>query len=267
MLFNIPAPPLPLLSDVVVACTAAVCLFVGAAILLWGWVLSRWFLGAAGMAVGLLIAMPLSDRLGGVDPNLARIGAAALLGLLALLLARPVWALLAAALLGLVAEGVVLARVMNDIPADQQPAFQAADTTFAAWALALGEFAMRGLQTLWIHKMPLVLIGIVPAALLALVLALLRARLARILMTSLLGALAMVAGPLLAGAHLRPALWDRAWGLWYVLAAVGGLLMIIGLAFQCRLAMEADKKEKERLAKEAEKDKEKEKQPEKTKKK
>ncbi len=48
------------------------------------------------------------------------------------------------------------------------------------------------------------------------------------------------------GARLRPALWDRAWSLWYVPAAVGGLLMIIGLAFQCRLALEADKKENPR---------------------
>ncbi len=239
-MFGIPSPPQPLLGDLPSLILTAVCVVLGVLILLWGRVVGRGLLCAAGIFGGLVIAGPAAARLG-VNALMVRIVAGFLVGLLALVSARAIWALLTGASFGLIAQGIVLFRILGGIPADQRPVFESADATFNGWALGLGQFTLSSLAALWSYDSTLVLATIVPAVAAPFALALLRDRIARIFVTSLLGAAGVVFAPLVALSQRRPSLWEALWTHWYVPVGIAVLLMAVGLVCQFRGAIRADR--------------------------
>jgi len=243
-MFGIPGPPPPQWYAPVAYGAAGGCLLVGLAILLWGRTYARALMCIAGIAGGLALAAPVSRWLE-VHPTVVRVIGMVTLGLVGLVLARLIWALLAGALFGFAAECILLGRMSPD----QRPTFEAwSGGSLAGWAGGLGEFSLDTFVALWNDSEVMVLVVVGCAFVVPLILALLRDRLARIFMTSLLGAAAAVLGPILAAAQLSESLWGGIWTHWYVPAAVAAALMVFGFIHQYRGAMRADRSRDDREA-------------------
>jgi len=243
-MFGIPGPPSPQWSGPVTCGVAGGCLLLGLAMLLWGRTYARAVVCIAGIAGGLALAGPVAQRFD-LHPTLVRVVGMVTLGLVGLVLARLTWALLAGALFGLAAECILLGRMS----ADQRPAFEAWwDGSLAGWAGGLLKFSMDAFVALWNDSQVVVLVAVGCAFVLPVIVALLRDRLARVFMTSLLGAAAAVLGPIFAAAGLGEALWSGIWRRWYVPAAVAAALMMFGLIHQYRGAMRADRSKDDREA-------------------
>jgi hypothetical protein len=231
---------------------------------LWGRLLGRSILCAAGIFVGLWLGGPVAQHVS-VDPAIVRIVTAFILGLLGLALAGPIWAFLTGGLFAVIAEVIVLRWVLNDIPIEDQPVFEAAGPSLGGWAFALSGFTIRCLTTLWMHKPIVTLAAVFPAGIAPFLLALARRRLATIFMTSLLGAMGLVFGLILTTSRIYPSLWGGFWAHWQIPAALGATLMVTGIAYQYSRALtgseETDEEETETS------DKTERKQPQKTEKK
>lgn len=243
-MFGISIPPLPQLTDLAAYGLAIGSLSVGAVMLIWGRHMGRAFLCASGMAIGLALAGPIALQFG-LNIVVVRLAGAAVLGLLALLAARIIWALLAGAMFGAIAEMVVLAGQMRQMAPEQQPLFLPVDQTLAAWMTEFGRFLLDGVAGLWAWNPSLVLVAIVPAAAVPLAVALSRDKLARIFMTSLIGAAGPVAGAILALGQVRASFWDSAAIHWYVPVSLIAVAMALGVAVQYRGAIRQDRADQE----------------------
>ena len=208
----------------------------GLALLLWGRILHRAALALVGAAVGLALGGGLAAAIS-VEPLLGRMVGAVVLGLLGLVAARIVWALLAGGLTGAGAAWVMAWLVAGDSPAvgDKVPVAQTAtDQAFAEWFKTNWETAFVCLGTVWEKHTAMVVLVLAPAVAVPLIICLIRPRLGRICMTSLLGAGAIVFALLFGASRIQPSLWQAALvhGLW--LAGACAVLTIAGLVFQYR---------------------------------
>jgi len=240
VMFDITPPPAPQFAGLALYCIAGGCLAGGILVCLWGKYLGRAALCAGGMAAGLAIAGPVAGRLS-LNLLAARLATATLLGAAGLLLARAIWATLAAAALGTAAVIALLLRYGGQLAVELRPAFQPAEASLVGWAWALCRLVLDGLAAVWSWS-PLMAAGTVgPAVVLPLALAIISDRPGRIFVTSLLGAAAAVAGAMIAVSQCRPAAWSGAWSYWPVLVAVAAALMAAGMVVQVRGAIVADR--------------------------
>lgn len=246
-MFGIPGPPAPQWSDPVAFGLAASSLAVGVLILLWGRYLARALLCAIGIITALLLAGPVARRFE-LNLLLVRLVGAVVMAVGGLILARLVWAALVGMLFGIPAECLVLGRCLQEIAKDKQPVFDAAEPTFTFWALGICKFFLSGFRALWGGDLGILLAVVCPALVLPLVITLIRDRLGRIFMTSLLGGGAIVLGPIIAVAQLRQSMWGGIWRHWYVPLVLAGGLMVTGLIVQYRGAIRGDRANKDREA-------------------
>ena len=225
---------------------------VGVLILLWGRHLGRGLLCVGGVVGGLLLAGPIAARFE-LNLTLVRIVGVVVLALGGLIFARLIWAAMVAILFAVPAECIVLARSLAEVAENKRIAFTPTDPTFTGWVVELCKFLLGGFWWLWEHNLGMLLAVVCPAILLPLVIALIRDRLGRIFMTSLLGGVMIVLGPVLAAAQLRPSVWDGVWTHWYAPLGAAAVLMIVGLVKQYRGAIRDDKMNKDREAEPREK--------------
>lgn len=246
-MFSIPGPPLPQWSDLVAYGLAGACVLVALLLLLWGRNLGRALLVVLAAALGFVLSGPIAERF---DLQLALVRPIAILvpALGALLLARLIWASMAGAMAGVVAECIVFAQLFNDIPADKHPNFAPAALTLIAWGHELALFFWRVFLLLATERTGLFLAAVTPPIAVIVVILLARDRLARIVMTALLGGAGLVCGPILAVCQFRPSLWDTIWTHWYIPAAIALVFMIASVVRQYQRAL---RKEKARAKREA----------------
>ena len=237
-------PPAPLWSDATAFIAALLCAGGGIVTILWGRIFARTLVGVLAAAVGFAASAGMAERFN-VDPLLVRLAMAAACGVIAAVAARLVWALLAALLCGALAAWALLASCLERVPAESAPVFKEYVIDLGEWAVAVARYAGDGLVALG-HWNLLVVLGVLcPAVIGPLALLIIRDRLARVVMTSLLGSAALVAGPVIAAAQLQPQWWAHFWMYGYVLAIVLGVLVLFSLAHQLRAAAAAKAKQKE----------------------
>jgi len=246
-MFGISAPPMPGFTPMFACGLSAALVAVGAALILWGRHLHRAALAAVGIASGLGVGWMVADRFP-LGLTATRLVSAAALGLMGLMLARLAWAILAGAVFATAAGIAILHMSMNNIAQEQMPVFQEGASTLVQWTRSALRFFTEGLTVLWNWNPTLVgatvgLAGIVPLAAL-----LVRARLGRIVMTSMVGGAASVAGAILSAVQVSPSLWQWAWQYWQCPVAAIGLLTTAGVTVQYRAAIQADRDEAERQA-------------------
>jgi len=237
---GITPPPIDALADPIAYALAGACLVVGAALLVWGRVLDRSILCVAGVMIGLLTGPALAERFGW-PPTPVRLVLAAAIGLAAMALARLVWPLLGGAMAALAAECVLICR----LPAGTLVAFEQTAEGLGGWSQAAWQFLSGGLSALWAWNVAAVLAVIGLSVGIPVAVGIVRPRLARIVMTSVIGAGAIACGPLLAVAQLRPGAVDWVWSNWRWALGLWGLLAVVGVAVQYRAAIKADRARKE----------------------
>lgn len=251
-MWSIPPPPLAL-DSAQAAAWGAGGLVVGVLLLLWGRKLHRVFLGLGAGAAGASFAGEWATQLSGLDWRLAYAIAAGTAGILGVVMARIVWPVLAGALFAGAAGVTVLACFQPSLPADLKAATAPAGGDLVAWSAAAYVCASAAVQAVWRDHMAVLLGAMCPAGLVPLVIGLFRPRLATIFMTALVGSLSMICGPLVAAQRFWPELWASAWANPHVPAIVAGVMLLIGLLFQYRLAIAADRAKKAPKPGEAEK--------------
>ena len=238
----LPPLPQPQLSDLVAIGAAACMLGVGVVLLMWGRMLGRAFLALCGAAVGAGVAGPyLAGRLG-VSVVTGRLVAIITLTILGLVVARVIWAMLGAAICSAAAGLVLVERFGPTVR--KTSTLDLAETT-TAYAHELMVYLWDGLGAMWTERAVMVATVCGLAWAIPLVLAMVCARLGRIVMTALLGAVAMVMALALAGGQVRTSLWEGFWKHYYVPAVMTAVLLLVGIAYQYRGAINADRKDAE----------------------
>lgn len=221
----IPLPPRPEFGEAAMMYAAAGgAILVGSVVLLWGRHLHRALLMAIGAGAGFLLAEPLALQLG---TGLHLTAAAAMLtsAIVALVLARLIWPLLAVAIYVGIAT-LMLKGHYGPIPWPDTP-------TLPDWLLALQAVAIPD-ASVWQEHLRQTLLVLAPAAIFILVLGLLLGRIMVILMTSLVGALTVTGGIALAVLQRKPELWPADWNALLIPAAIAGGLAALGLIGQVR---------------------------------
>lgn len=161
----------------------------------------------------------------------------------ALVMARLIWALLAAASFSLLAGSLVLRQgfsgLWNDVWPQVESLLANQSTLPQAQADLQKSFATfdQPLSLLWIVT------GVV--SVLTLVAGLLRPRLMVILMTSLLGAAAMVTGMVALATQVKPTTWNAAWLHPWIPLSLVSVGAALGMIYQYRSASAAEKKAKQ----------------------
>lgn len=199
---------------------------IGLVMLLWGRVLHRALLVLIAAGIGLAAGGVYGPRIG-LDVFVARLVAAISFGILGLVLARLVWALLAGLHVAALVAGLMMVFYLQVQLPTSRPA---SEQEFAAWQAATKQAIEAALQ----EGGPVVAVAAVLAGLVVAVTGFLLPAATRIVMTALLGA------QLLAAAGVWAALlWAPQWAAEIeaeenrpiVLGAVGGVLAV-GLLFQ-----------------------------------
>jgi hypothetical protein len=202
----------------------------------WGGKLHRLAIAGAGVAVGVVIGGPASGLIG-IRPELGILIAAVVLGLVGLIGAPKLWALLFS-LLGLaVAVCVLAASHTGDAVAEIGP------ETFEAWAREMLKHLKAGVSGAWHDRLITSLIVLGASGGVPLLVALIRPKLAAILMTSLLGACGLTAGALLGFGGINEDIWTRGLANPPLLALAVALLMLGGLIVQYTRVLVRGRKE------------------------
>ena len=199
---------------------------VGAVMLLWGRLLHRALLVLVAASIGLLVAARYGPQIG-LGVFVSQLAGAVTGGLLAVVLARLVWAVLAAVHVAAVVSTVVVVWYLGVDLAGLQPAAQGD-------VIARGEaFAEQVVRAVWAQHGLTVGITVILAGLAGLVVAFVLPRVTVILMTSLIGT-----GLLSAAAGLAMVMWLPALlpapspASRYVMCGIGGGVLLVGIVFQ-----------------------------------
>ena len=203
----------------------------GAAMLFWGRLVHRAVLAVIGVGAGLALGGWLAEKVN-LHPMVGRLVLAATFGILAVVVARVVWAVLAGAVLASIAYGAVLGSGYN-APLTTQPAPGAPPTV--RWSLKppqLEQAAREALDTAMAGNADRAMAAAGAAALLALALGLFLPRATVVVLTSFVGASLVMGGVVLAmllwfvvaameDSPLPLAIWAALWLAGLVVQAVG----------------------------------------------
>ena len=198
----------------------------GIILVLWGGKLHRLAVGAAGALVGLVLGQ-FAARAFAIDPMVAQAIGAGAIGLIGLLAARSVWVVLAT-IMAMIATAWLLAVKYGQVA-------EAGDT--AAVLDAVRAVAKRFYDDpagFWDRRAIFIGLSLLAAASAPVAVGMLRPKLMGILMTSLIGSVAIVFAFLLGAAQLDAALWDRGLSNCFGLGVLTTALMFGGLLCQFR---------------------------------
>jgi len=231
---TIPLPPAP--SPYLLAVLAGLCILGGAVLLLWGRSNGRVLLTFIAAGVGAACAQPIVHHTAYKNVWVVGLAGALTAGLVVFVLARLIWAALLGALLA--AASLAVTGWVSPGAVAVPPAWADSPTAyFSTWCLSLVGYGGRWLRCMGQESaLALMLAGGVPA-LIGIGLGLFWPEAMLILVTSLLGAAALVTGVAL-GVWAGAPQWLVGWGThMYIPAAAAGLLALIGLAVQTRAAL------------------------------
>ncbi len=248
-MLDIPTPPQPQVSAAITLVAAGGLIVAGAALLVWGRLLSRPFLALSGTLAGAMLAESLGRQFG-LRPAAAGVLAIVGFAVIGALAARLVWAIAGGAIVAAIAMAVLLSHSLQVLPSASQPAFGSADT-LTHWTEACWRYAQEGLTGVWADRSVLILWTSCLAGGVPMVALLLLPRLARIIMTALTGAVAVVAGMLLAVGRLSASVWPSTWGGYTTYGVIALVLLACSAVFQYHSDLTAKRAEMEARKKKA----------------
>jgi len=240
---DIPFLDAPELTNQIAYIAAGSALGAGLLLVLCGRVISRLTVGLVGAGIGLLSGGALSGSMN-IDDTVARAALASIFGVLGFVAAPFFWALFAGGVCASVAGGILGWVFLNQPKELVEVTPPAGGYSPEAWLEWFKVFSQEVGGAMWDKWTGIVLLVLVPSALIPLILGFWKQRFITIVMTSLVGALAVVGGALLGIAHSDPKYWPDEWsGLVIPLYIVGGL-WVCGIAVQYSFAMAAARKKK-----------------------
>lgn len=247
-MLDVPVPPMPQLPQALAAYFwyfAGAGVGLGVAMLLWGRHIGRFVLALAGAGVGYLFGASLAGLVQ-ATPEVGQAALAITAAILCLIGARVVWAILTGALLEAIAVVLLIAHFLSQIQV--RPSMEIPQTaTLLEWASATGTYLWTCFDEIRKANFGTVMIVIVPAGLLPMMVALIKARPAVIFMTSLLGGVVATAALWMAAVMYRPTIWPTDWVRFLIPLGVTIALAVIGWVYQAHgeLAGKQDKEEPE----------------------
>ena len=249
MLNDIPSPPAMPTQYVLAA--GAVAVVLGLGLVLAGRRLARLFIALVGAAAAVASVPLYIDLLPYHEYVPVAIGSAVAGLIVGLLLSRLVWAALLGTTVGMTALWAMIQR--NAATATSRPAEWASYdlTTFAKWLGAVADYHFRWFVSLWPQYNVTLALWVLLPALAFLVAGLVLPSGAIILMSSLLGAAAVVGGAM---ALMKPEWQSACREHFSTVLAAAGALALVGLIVQvcgeiAAHAREAEKEEKEEAGK------------------
>lgn len=244
-MLDISVVPNPQLDNASAYGGAALALVVGTVLLLWGRKISRLFMMLLGVTGGVLLADPLMERLPSMaqNPGLFKLVCVVILAALGVVAAPAIWSLLAG-VIGVVAACSAL--VVGYLLHSDTPVTVEACESFEHWGRLMWEVARESWDKMCQQQGTEILLVILPSGLVPLMIGMWRRQLITILMTSLVGAVAIVGGVWLGLVQCAPKLWPRMWNQFWLPIALVGLLFAVGVIFQYVRARAARKKKRAR---------------------
>jgi hypothetical protein len=243
-----PHMPVDLLSQTPVVAGAAGALAVGILLLLWARPLGRALLALVGIGAGLALGPAAASSLG-VDVLVGRIALAAVFGLIGVLAARAMWALLLGVLAGATTGAMMILHHLQFVPAEKLPELHAPQSwTWPYLAEAAANYLWNHMALAHGQNPVMLVAGVLAAVIAGLAVGMLFPTMATIFVASLLGALLVVLSSqvLFLGGGGQP--FPEAMGQPAAALSVTAALMLAGLVVQgisARKARKAEKKEKE----------------------
>ncbi|MDP6636386.1 MAG: hypothetical protein QGG42_15910 [Phycisphaerae bacterium] len=243
---DIPFPNMPVLADSVAYIAASVSIIIGLMLVGWGRFWSRMLVGLAGVGLGFLSGDLLVDVMK-VDVWVARSAAGSIFGVLGFIAAPFFWALSAGALCSATAGGLLahyfLSSMPGAVPTAEAPA---GGVTLAHWAESVWVYAGQISRKMWIEQGAVMALVMAPVGLIPLMLGLWKQRFITIVMTSLIGAVTVMCGAIIAMVQSDSTRWPKAWsGVMIPLFIIAGL-WVCGVAVQYAFALAAARKKKAR---------------------
>jgi len=237
-MLTIPAPVPPELPAAAAWGGVAGGVVVAVVLVLWGRIFGRLVLALVAAGVGLLIAPWLAGAIS-LELWIVQIAAGAAAGLIGLIAARFVWPLVIGAIFAATAAVVLVWHYLAQ--AGEKPKSFPAFDTFGAYWTALWEYAKAHVADVWSGHAEVLLAVTALAAIVPIVVGLIRPRLATIFTTSLLGGTLLVAAIATGGMLIWPTYWTDHWSQYFVALGIVGGCLLVGLVFQYRGAILADR--------------------------
>jgi hypothetical protein len=236
-------PPLPCetLASVGILLGAALA---GAAMLLWGRYAGRVMFMLGGGAAGWWVGGVLAARLG-VNLLAAQATTAVAAALLALLLTPLLWAMAAGGLAGSIALYFLVIHYWPTL-GKNAPRLSLANLDFRQYCESLATYLEKCVAATWEGNATAVGVLAGAAAGCAIIICLIRLRMAGVIMSSLVGGAALVAGLAAATGTLFGDAAPVLWAHWFILAGGGVAMAIVGVGVQYRRLLKADKARKSR---------------------
>lgn len=238
-MFHTPPPsPAPLLTQVQLIGLAASAIVAGLLLLLWGYKLARIVIVLAGAGTGFAVAGPLSERIG-TRLDVTRGVMVFCLATVGLVTARFAWAAAAAAVVAAVVTGVVLTSLAPAALCGPEAAGGREVTDAGQWGWTYYDHVRSAVETHLGERAVLWSLAVGAAAGVIFLVVAIWPRPAEVILTVLIGAVALLGGAVLLAVRFKPEMWDRAVEKpWYVLSGLGALVLI-GLIVQTRLSLRA----------------------------
>jgi hypothetical protein len=244
MIAQVPLPQAFVLTTPVGLGIAASGVLVGAALLLWGRWAGRAVFLVAGAGVGWWAGALLAARMQ-VNPLAAQVATAVAAGLLALVLAPLLWALMSGTIAGGVALYFTVLHFQPDLLA-KAPAFAQSAGDVGAYCAAMADHFAKCVLAAWENHAPALATASGLAGVLPFVIGTIRLRLATIIMSSLSGGAAVAAGLACIVGFSAPSAAPVLWGNWFVVGGAAVAFAFAGVIVQYRRAIKADKDQKNR---------------------
>ena len=242
-MLNIPLPPFPILNSIQILVASLLCIFAGGVLLVLGRHYGRAMLCVVGMLAGLWIGGLFGDHIP-LAPWLARLLTAVVLGVVGLTLARFVWAIMAGSVFGSIAAWILLSTYLPSVAASNQPVFEEVGMGFIGGLGGVVEYGFGGLVAIWPGNQLLICLTVLPAAVIPIAVSSAHARLGKVLMSAIAGAMFVFAGLVLGLGRMSYPAWDWCWAHLYMLAVPAGLLAVGGTYWQFHHAIKADRAKK-----------------------
>ncbi len=244
---DITIAPMPDLSDTVAYLAGGGGVVIGILLVGWGRFWSRLVVGLSGVGIGLLVGGPLAEMMT-VDPWIGRAAAASIFGVLGFVAAPFLWAILSGALCASVAGGFLADRFLSNMSEETSLLEPFGGGGLQQWAEYIATNAGIINSEMWREQVGLTLLVTAPLAIIPLMIGFWRQRFITIVMTSLTGAVAIVAGAMLVIVQNDPTRWFKEWSGLVIPLMVVGVLTLLGITVQYIFALAKARKKKAKEA-------------------